>query len=83
MVVHMRDGEVPVASDERLDFLRDFILKALRLKPDKWDRMFISDEQRSFITNFVDNPSGHPQVGVFYHLSIKETDSKKSRRDQN
>ena len=47
----MRDGEVPVASDERLDFLRDFILKALRLKPDKWDRMFISDEQRSFITN--------------------------------
>ena len=48
MVVHMRDEGVPVASDPRLDFLRDFILKALRLKPDKWDRMFISDEQRSF-----------------------------------
>ena len=62
----MRDGEVPVASDERMDFLRDFILKALRLKPDKWDRMLISDEQRTFITNFVDR--GHPQVGFFFTI---------------
>ena len=61
----MRDEGVPVASDPRLDFLRDFILKALRLKPDKWDRMFISDEQRTFITSFVD--TGYPQVGVFIH----------------
>ena len=59
----MRDGEVPVASDERMDFLRDFILKALRLKPDKWDRMLISDEQRTFIHSFVE--MGHPQVCVF------------------
>ena len=57
----MRDGEAPAEkSDDRLDFLRDFILRALRLKPDKWDRMFISDEQRNHITAFVER--GYPQV---------------------
>ena len=61
MVVNMRDSEAPAEkSDDRLDFLRDFILRALRLKPDKWDRMFISDEQRTHITAFVER--GHPQV---------------------
>ena len=60
MVAHLRDGEAPVASDDRLDFLRDFILKALRLKPDKWDRMLISDEQRTYIVAFIER--GHPQV---------------------
>ena len=61
MVVNMRDSEAPAEkSDDRLDFLRDFILRALRLKPDKWDRMFISDEQRTHIIAFVER--GHPQV---------------------
>ena len=61
MAAHMRDGEAPAEkSDDRMDFLRDVILKALRLKTDKWDRMFISDEQRQHITNFVER--GHPQV---------------------
>ena len=55
------DGETPAEkSDERMEFLRDFILKALRLKSDKWDRMFISDEQRMLIVAFLD--TGHPQV---------------------
>lgn len=55
----MRD-ECPVANDERLEFIQEFSLKALRVKPDKWARMLISDEQRTFITNFIER--GHPQV---------------------
>ena len=47
-------------SDPRLDFIQDFTLKALRLKPDKWARMTISDEQRNYVTHFVERP--HPQV---------------------
>jgi len=48
------------SSDPRYDFLQDFTLKSLRLKPDKWSRMLVSDEQRTFITNFVER--GMPQV---------------------
>ena len=55
------DGETPAEkSDGRMEFLRDSILKALRLKSDKWDRMFISDEQRMLIVAFLE--TGHPQV---------------------
>ena len=62
MVAHLRaDGEAAAEkSDDRMDFLRDFILRALRLKPDKWDRMLISDEQRHYIVSFIER--GHPQV---------------------
>ena len=49
-----RDGEAPTIVDERIDCIRDLTLKSLRLKPDKWDRMYISDEQRHFINSFVD-----------------------------
>lgn len=54
-------SEIPVIVDDRLDFIQDFTLKALRIKPDKWARMQISDEQRTFITSFVER--GLPQVG--------------------
>ena len=56
----IRDGEIPAASDERLDFIQEFSLKALRVKPDKWARMMISDEQRTFINSFIERD--HPQV---------------------
>lgn len=47
-------------SDPRLDFIQDFTLRALRLKPDKWARMTISDEQRNYVQHFVERP--YPQV---------------------
>ena len=67
----MRDGEIPVASDERLDFIQDFTLKALRVKPDKWARMMISDEQRTFISAFIER--NRPQViGIFaYKIGLE------------
>ncbi len=51
----------PLAFDPRYDFIQDYTLKSLRLKSDKWVRMVISDEQRSYIVNFLDRPA--PQVG--------------------
>ena len=48
--------------DPRMDFLQEFTLKSLRLKPDKWARMVVSDEQRDFINNFIERRA--PQVGV-------------------
>ena len=40
--------------DPRLDFLQELTLKCLRLKPDKWARMIVSDEQRCFIQSFIE-----------------------------
>jgi hypothetical protein len=40
------------SSDPRLDFIQDFTLKSLRLKPDKWARMVVSDEQVDFYLIF-------------------------------
>ena len=33
---------------------RDFTLKTLRLKPDKWTKLWASDEQRNVLIKFVD-----------------------------
>ena len=55
-------NEPTVSSDERLDFIKDFILKAFRVKIEKWDRMYISDEQRAFIHRFLDTE--RPQVMI-------------------
>ena len=60
-----RDGEAPSIVDERIDCIRDLTLKSLRLKLDKWDRMYISDEQRHFINSFVDKDE--PIVNKFAH----------------
>ena len=59
-------NEPTVSSDERLDFIKDFILKAFRVKIEKWDRMYISDEQRAFIHRFLDTE--RPQVMITYKL---------------
>ena len=47
--------------EPRLDFIAEFTLKTLRLKPDKWSRMIISDEQRSFLMGFIETGQYHHQ----------------------
>ena len=42
-----------------MEFIQDYTLKSLRLKPDKWNKLIISDEQRTFLTNFIER--GIPQ----------------------
>ena len=41
----------------RIIFIRDYTLKSLRLKQDKWNKLIISDEQRSTISSFVEKGS--------------------------
>ena len=41
-------------NDPRMEFIADFTCKSLRLKPDKWSRMILSDEVRIFISKFFD-----------------------------
>ena len=38
----------------RLAFIEDYTLKSLRLKPEKWNKLVISDDQRGFLHSFVD-----------------------------
>lgn len=45
--------------EPRMDFIADFTLKSLRLKPDKWARMVVFDEQRRFITEFIEKGLYH------------------------
>ena len=61
---NMADITVTEVKDPRLDFLQDYTLRSLRLKPDKWQRMIVSNEQMAFITGFVEN--GYPQVSLQY-----------------
>ena len=47
-------------TDPRVDIIKEFCLRSLRVKSEKWDRLMISDEQRSYIMSFVDRQT--PQV---------------------
>ena len=46
--------EGPPPTDDRLDFIQDFTLKSLRLKPDKWHRLMISDDSRNFLQRYIE-----------------------------
>ena len=59
----MADIQVTEIKDPRLDFIQDYTLRSLRLKPDKWARMVVSNEQMNFITSFIEN--GYPQVSSY------------------
>ena len=59
MVIIEADGG---EKDPRVEFLADSTLKSLRLKSDKWARLLISDEQRTYLSRFIDHTV--PQVYV-------------------
>ena len=52
----------------RYQLIRDYTLKTLRLKIDKWNKLWSSDEQRALLIKFVE--SGHtwhyPQLSLLY-----------------
>ena len=55
-----------------MDFLSSYTCRALRLKEDKWSRMMVSDEQRTYLSTFMDN--SWPQARFFsYTESFIET----------
>lgn len=42
--------------DPRLDFLLDLLTKSLKVKPDRWAKMYAVEEYRSMIHEFYDRP---------------------------
>ena len=57
-----------------MEFIRDYTLASMRLKQDKWNKIIISDEQRQYLSSFIEkgepqqmvisqNIAGHLQVG--------------------
>ena len=47
-------------TDLRLDFIKEFCLRTLRVKSEKFDRLLVSDEQRSYVMGFIERQI--PQV---------------------
>ncbi|XP_039595259.1 dynein heavy chain 9, axonemal [Polypterus senegalus] len=45
-------GETP--ADKRLEFIENYVLKSMKLKPDRWQKLMGSEEQRQLIQSFLD-----------------------------
>ena len=45
-----------------MEFLKDYTLSSMKLKKEKWKKIIVSDEQREYITNFIE--SDHPDTMV-------------------
>ncbi|XP_014225178.1 dynein beta chain, ciliary [Trichogramma pretiosum] len=41
--------------DQRLDYLGAIVQKSLKLKPEKWGRLLMTEEYRNFVFDFLDN----------------------------
>lgn len=50
----MEDTEESTAVDSRLDFICDYVLKTLKLKQDKWEKLLSSEDNRQVLQNFLD-----------------------------
>ena len=62
--------EVPTETkDPRLEWLSEYTCRTMRVKPDKWARMMVSDEQRTFLNKFID--SRQPQVCSYSLFLLK------------
>ena len=57
--------------DPRIEWLANYTCKTLRLKEDKWSRMMVSDEQRTYLNRFLEDR--WPQASLFLFL-IKYTE---------
>ena len=56
--------------DPRIDFMAEFVVRSLRLKPDKWTRLTTPDDTKKFLNKFLDGEL--PQVKlhskIFFNL---------------
>lgn len=43
-------------ADFRLEYIGGFVQKSLKLKPEKWARLLLTEEYRNAVLDFVDNP---------------------------
>ncbi|XP_056325895.1 dynein heavy chain 9, axonemal [Danio aesculapii] len=57
------EEQEPLITDKRLDFLENCVLKALNVKPERWERCVSAEEQRRVIQEFLDQ-SEHSTLSV-------------------
>lgn len=50
----MEDMEESLAVDSRLDFICDSVLKTLKVKQDRWDKLVSSDDNRQVLQDFLE-----------------------------
>jgi len=48
--------------DDRVVFLADYVIKALRIKADKWTKMYSSEENKILCIDFFDKPDAQTLV---------------------
>ena len=48
--------------DVRVEFVADYVLKTLRMKPDKWTKMYSNEENKQLCVDFFDK--AEPQTLV-------------------
>jgi len=51
------DAEEMSSDDPRLEFIYEFLSTTLKVKPDKWRKTMTTNENRSMVQNFFDDPS--------------------------
>jgi len=42
--------------DFRLEYIGSFVQKSLKLKPEKWGRLLLTEEYRNMVLDFLDRP---------------------------
>lgn len=60
----MSDENELEIEDQRLEFLADNCLKWMKLRADKWSKMFTYQENKKVIMEFLDNQE--PEILIFY-----------------
>ena len=79
MAADLADLEI---GDNRIEFMAVYILKTLKLKPDRWMKMYAIDDNKSMILEFVDKseqsiivfsvmPNGSLMVAYTYPTQMK------------
>ncbi|KAL6263152.1 hypothetical protein P5V15_005953 [Pogonomyrmex californicus] len=53
-IVEMTTPEAP--PDFRLEYISSFVQKSLKLKPEKWGRLLLTEEYRNAVLDFLDKP---------------------------
>ena len=48
-------------NDSRVEFVADYVLKTMKLKPDKWMKLYNVDENKQMILEFFEKPE-HPTL---------------------
>jgi len=51
--------------DVRVEFIAEYVLKTLRLKPDKWTKMYVIEENKMLCLDFFDKAESDTLVIVF------------------